>query len=532
MKSLLNSIAQVFERKHVSTAIDKVSSDSTVIGYDLLSSLAYMSVLAIGGLPRSQILEGTARQPFQVSVFFEYVFILAKRIGFEYTLAFEMVANRAKAGNVKSLLLRFSAAISSGESERDFIIQESTLERDRYKNDYERAVENLRKWTDAYGAILVSVTLIMVVSLVSSLMGSLTETFTILMAAVLFFITSMGAYVINGVAPKENITYDTKYGITRERMLAKRFLKFGLPVGLITAFIIAPTYSLLPGTAIIFACLGVSMIPTAYFQMVDHNKISKLDEEMPTFIRTIGNIAGSTGVTLSEALKRIDIASMGTLGYYIERLSIRLKAQIPTDKCWEKFRIETGSELVNRSTHMLVDGAERGGTPDDVGNLTSEFCNTIVQLRATRELTSATFLYLTIVMHAVMAFILVFVLAILTSFNNELVAVHAESMGEATSEASLTVPDNLSLPPGIALTAGGGNMPNPIDMFGSPDMRVTSATIMFVIFILTFANSLAPKFASGGNNLKIIGLLCIMCLVSATVITIVPMLADQIFTIK
>jgi flagellar protein FlaJ len=532
MRSILNSITLVFERKHVSTAIDKVSSDSTVIGYDLLSSLAYMSVLAIGGLPRSQILEGTAKQPFQVSVFFEYVFILAKRIGFEYTLAFEMVANRAKAGNVKSLLLRFSAAISSGESERDFIIQESTLERDRYKNDYERAVENLRKWTDAYGAILVSVTLIMVVSLVSSLMGSLTETFTILMAAVLFFITSMGAYVINGVAPKENITYDTKYGITRERMLAKRFLKFGVPAGLITAFIIAPTYSLLPGTAIVFACLGVSLIPTAYFQMVDHNKISKLDEEMPTFIRTIGNIAGSTGVTLSEALKRIDIASMGTLGYYIERLSIRLKAQIPTDKCWEKFRIETGSELVNRSTHMLVDGAERGGTPDDVGNLTSEFCNTIVQLRATRELTSATFLYLTIVMHAVMAFILVFVLAILTSFNNELVAVHAESMGEATSEASLTVPDNLSLPPGIALSAGGGSMPNPIDMFGSPDMRVTSATIMFVIFILTFANSLAPKFASGGNNLKIAGLLCIMCLVSATVITIVPMLADQIFTIQ
>jgi len=54
---------------------------------------------------------------------------------------------------------------------------------------------------------------------------------------------------------------------------------------------------------------------------------------------------------------------------------------------------------------------------------------------------------------------------------------------------------------------------------------------MFVIFILTLANSLAPKFASGGNNLKIIGLLCIMCLVSASVITIVPMIAEQIFTI-
>ena len=531
IKSILNNISQLFERKHVSTAVDKVSSDSTVIGYDLLSSLAYMSVLAIGGLPRSQILQGAATQPYKVSVFFEYVFLLAKRIGFEYTLAFEMVANRAKASNVRSLLLRFSAAISSGESERDFIIQESTLENDRYKNDYERAVENLRKWTDAYGAILVSVTLIMVVSLVSSLMGSLTETFTILMAAVLFFITSMGAYIINGVSPKEDVTYSSRYGITKERMLAKRFLKFGVPIGLITALIIAPNYSLLPGTAIVFACLGISMIPTAYFQMIDHNKVDKLDQEMPTFIRTLGNIAGSTGVTLSEAIKRIDIASMGSLGYHIERLGVRLKAEIPIDKCWEKFRTETGSELVNRSTHMLVDGAERGGTPDDVGNITSEFCNTIVQLRATRQLTSSTFLYLTIVMHAVMAFILVFVLAILTSFNQELVSVHAETMGATTEDAaSISVPNNLSLPPGIGLMEG-GDMPNPSDMFGSPDMGVTSFTIMFVIFILTLANSLAPKFASGGNNLKIIGLLCIMCLVSASVITIVPMISEQIFTI-
>ena len=75
IKSILNNISQLFERKHVSTAVDKVSSDSTVIGYDLLSSLAYMSVLAIGGLPRSQILQGAATQPYKVSVFFEYVCI-------------------------------------------------------------------------------------------------------------------------------------------------------------------------------------------------------------------------------------------------------------------------------------------------------------------------------------------------------------------------------------------------------------------------------------------------------------------------
>ena len=63
----------------------------------------------------------------------------------------------------------------------------------------------------------------------------------------------------------------------------------------------------------------------------------------------------------------------------------------------------------------------------------------------------------------------------------------------------------------------------------APINKLTHKNFLVLIFIRS--NSLAPKFASGGNNLKIIGLLCIMCLVSASVITIVPMIADQIFTI-
>ena len=73
--------------------------------------------------------------------------------------------------------------------EQEFIEQETRLEGERYGNEYERSVENLKKWSDAYSAILVSVSLIMVVSLVSTLLGSLDANFVVLMAATLFCVT-------------------------------------------------------------------------------------------------------------------------------------------------------------------------------------------------------------------------------------------------------------------------------------------------------------------------------------------------------
>ena len=202
--------------------IEKVSSDNIVVGFDLLSNLTYMSVLSIGGLPRDQVLEHCSRQRFKTAVFFEYIYLLAKRMGLEYTQAFQLVPEKARASSVKSLLLRFAASISSGESEQEFVAQEAQIEGERYGNEYERSVENLRKWSDAYAAILVSVTLIMVVSLVSTMMGSLGQNFIILMAFTLFVITSVGVFIIYKVSPVEDMTYEAPDGITRERRRASR----------------------------------------------------------------------------------------------------------------------------------------------------------------------------------------------------------------------------------------------------------------------------------------------------------------------
>ena len=506
--------------------IDKVSSDNLVIGFDLLSNLTYMWVLSTGSLSRSRIVEQCARQRLKTAVFFEYIYVAAERMKMSYAQAFQIVAEKARASSVKSLLLRFAAAMSSGESEREFIAQEAATEAERYGNEYQRSVENLRKWTDAYAAVLISVTLIMVVSLVSSLMGSLGSNFIIIMACTLFFITSIGVYIIKAVAPVEKTPYDGPRHGTRERRMARSLLFLLGPVGLALAALIGPQFDPLSGFSVAFLIIGVFLLPAGYYAWKDDASVRKLDSELHTFLRSVGNVAGATGSTLTESLKALDTASMGSLQPHVERLKVRLAAKLPTHDCWEKFRQDTGSDLVNRSTHMLVDGSELAGRPDQVGRICSTFALKVTQLRATRALTASTFSFLALPMHATMTFILVFVLEIVTNFNAKLSSVSAGTAGRA--QAEFEVPDSMALPPGIYLPKQ-GDLGSGADIFGAQDVSLITYTILMVIIILTVANTLAPKFAAGGSHLKVASFLSVMLLISGIVLAAVPYITSKLF---
>ena len=52
-----------------------------------------------------------------------------------------------------------------------------------------------------------------------------------------------------------------------------------------------------------------------------------------------------------------------------------------------------------------------------------------------------------------------------------------------------------------------------------------------MVVILTVANSIAPKAAAGGSNLKIVSYLGIMSLVSGFVLAVVPVVTGRIFNI-
>ena len=511
--------------------IEKVSSDNVVVGFDLLSNLTYMLVLSIGGLQRARVIESCGELKLRTAVFFEFIYVLANRVGLEYSEAFRLVADRAGASRVKSLLLRFAAALGSGESEQEFIEEETRLEGNRYRDEYERSVENLRKWSDAYSAILVSVSLIMVVSLVSTLLGSLDANFVILMAFTLFCVTSIGVFLIYKVAPFEDFTYDSSDGRPPDRKRSRYCLYIGIPLGIILAVILGSQFEVITGAAVGFLVFGIAIFPAGYYAWKDDSTVANIDSEIQVFIRSVGGIAGATGSTLTESIRRFDARSLRYLEPYINRLHTRLAASLPTANCWERFRAETGSELVNRSTVMLVDGSERGGRADRVGEIAGDYSLQISQLRAARNLAASTFSYLSFPMHATVVFILVFVFQIVAVFSNKLKDVQADAIEGTVGNAMVDV-SNIQAPPGIALPSSSEGLTNPLgSMFGVNDLGTMSVVIVFCIVVLTISNSLAPKFASGGSNLKIASYLSVMCILTGGLMSVIPMITQVLFTI-
>ena len=374
---------------------DKVSSDSASLSFDLITNLTYMAALATGDTPRDVVFEHVATQRYKPAIYFKQVYLLTKRLGFEYSSSFQLVSQKAGAENIKGLLLRFSGAISSGESESDFLAQEAAVEREQYISRYERALETLQKWGDAYAALLVSVTLIVVVTLISTMLMDIGSVFVIMLTGTTFVITLLGVYIIYRPAPQEIVTYKNRKG-PRERQRATFLFFTVVPFGAVGAVSLALT----SGLGLAFLVIGVSMIPSAYYAFKDNSKVSKIDQEFANFVRALGNVSGALGTTLSTAMDKIDRRAMGAaLEPYINRLQARLSSQISPDICWDRFTDEIGSELVSRSSTMFVDGTGLGGSPERVGDIASKYAMSVALLRAKRYVTALPFAYLVIPLH-------------------------------------------------------------------------------------------------------------------------------------
>lgn len=483
--------------------IEKESSDNGLISFDLLANLTYMASVSAGGSPRDLILEWTLKQNYRTVRYFRQVYILTKRAGFEYSRAYQMVARKTKATTMRSLLLRFAGAISSGYPEREFLKEEAKVNREQYINSYYRSLETVTKWGDAYAALLVSVSLVVVVSMISTMLSDLSDTFVIVLAFTMFSVTGMGVFIIYRTSPYEIKTYKYKYG-PKTREMAIKFFYYFVPAGACLALIIAFAWGLGPA----FLLLGFALLPSGFMAWRDDQQLDKIDQETSTFIRSLGNVSASLGSTVANALRKLDKASMGTLEPYIERLQIRLSSNISPDKCWDAFRDECGAELMNRTTRIFADGVALGGSPEIVGALAAEYSMDAALMRSRRNVSAAPFAFLTIPLHFAMTGLMIFILEIMKSFNDRI------------TQAVLDLE---------AQTSGGTLAALPaLPVFQPHNMTMITVLTMCALVAYTISNALAPKFAKGGHPLNIAGFGAITCILTGFNLVIVPPIASGI----
>lgn len=480
----------------------KESFDQDFLCYDLFYQLSYMSSIAAAGLPRSQIFDFASRLPCISSRYFAEIHAVASEMRYDYSVACRMVGEATENDMVRSLLLRLSSSMGSGESEAAFLEEEARIQAETYRNEYERAVETLRMWTEAYAALIVAASLVVIVAAISMIIYPVALTFTVALVGVTICVAVAGAWAIHRVSPKERRVHSPPAHCAVQTRLI-RVARILIPAAIV-AFLVIWMGGLGLGWALMAAAALV--LPVGVVSATFDRQITKKDMDISTFLRSLGNVATAIGVTASNAVERLDLRATANLSPDVVNLRDRLNSRLQPDVCWQRFSLETGSETVYRSVKMFHDANRLGGEPEQVGQRSSLVAMTMSFLRARRTQVSTTFGYLVIAMHVALTGLLVFVIEVLLSFGQVVEGISSTAVEEAQTRATEV----------FSFSFGGIE-------------HLESLTIPTVL-VLSITNAVAMKAADGGNAYKICLYLAWTLGVSGLALIIVPILADGMFS--
>jgi len=480
------------------------SFNRDLLSVDLFCQLTYMSAIATSGLTRSQIFESASHLPYTSSRYFRDVHFLAQKLNYDYAQACRLIGEETKEPEPKALLLRLSGCFASGEPEADFLAREAHVMGEVYGNEYERAVETLRKWTDAYAALILSAALVIVVCVVSMIIYPVEPTFVVTLSGLVLMVTALGSWIMYRATPKEVKTHSLP-DTSVERKLSWFLVKVFLPVAVAVSVLLLWRGVSMGNIMLVAAAL---LFPPGIVIMYDDWKIDKRDRDIAGLLRSVGGVTKAIGTTISEALTRLDLHSFASLQGGAKRLCDRLKLGIKPELCWGRFIAETGSELVNRSVRTFWDAVSMGGDPQEVGNKSSLFAMKVSLLRAHRRMVSSSFTWLCIAMHAAIAALLVFIYEIMRTFSGAL-----QSMG-TEAPASGQVP----------------SLPSFTFLLGGSQLELLHSMVIAVVIVLTGANAIAIKVTGGGHSLKFIFFLSITLAISGACFVFIPDIVALIFS--
>jgi flagellar protein FlaJ len=492
------------------------------MGADLLFTITYMASITTAQATRPEIFAYTAaREEYVSSQYFKKVEFFVKRWNFSYVSGLVTIAERVDNNMLRSMLNRYANSIESGVPDEDFLRRELATIRSVYRNTYEQGLEMLKKWGDAYVAMLFSGSLVGIIIMMSiaifaptDIQGTLRMSYMIVIGISIF-----GLYTMFTAVPSDLKTHNLPTG-SKEQGIIRRLEGRILPSCLLVVMVLA----MLQLTGLVkdvyglaMLVLGIMLLPLGIIGYLDDSHIVMRDAEFPTFIRSLGAVMGGKGTSITHALREIDIKSLETLEPLIRAVYSKLNLGLDEKQSWEKFIAESGSNLISKYLNIFRDSVELGGTADRIGEIVGSSMLEQVLLREKRSTISMGFVVLLIPMHALMVSIFLFLFHILLTMSNAIQNVIG-SLGPTGSGA---------FGAGSVSGALGGGM-NLFVSFPEGEMTVY---VIIMITILAVANILAGKIVMGGDRYIFYFFASIILAITGIIYIAAPILVSTFFAI-
>jgi flagellar protein FlaJ len=506
---------------HIKRFKEKIAqvTEDRKMGADLLFLNTYMASLAIANASRPEIFAYASNRKEYISAkYITKVDMYVKKWNYSYSEALGIVADRTKNTILKSMLNRYANAIDSGVPDDDFLKNELSTVRSVYRSQVEQGLEMLKKWGDAYIAMLLSGTVICVTIMISIAIYSpqgLDATLNMAYAIVLT-ICVFGNLLMYTSVPDDPKSHGLTERTSKEQQTIHAMERIIVPLT-VGAFIIMTLLGINAG--LIFMMVGILMAPLGIIGFIDDSNITLRDNDFSTFIRSLGAIMGGQGTTAVHALATIDKKSLTALEPLVNSVYSQMNLGLDNKQIWDKFIGESGSNLIYKYLNIYLDTVIMGGPPEPIGTVVGSSVLEQTLLREKKDMHARSFIVLLAPMHMAMVGIFVVLFRIMLTLTGSVSAM----MGKFAAANAASGGAGAG---GVSAGSALGGM----SMFTNFPEREMGNFVVISLTIITISNIVAARIVGGGDRYMFYFYAALFCTLTGLILLIAPIGVNIFFS--
>ncbi|HUW86290.1 MAG TPA: archaellar assembly protein FlaJ [Methanoregula sp.] len=498
--------------------ISQVTEDRKM-GADLLFLNTYMASLAMANASRPEIFGYASNRKEYISAkYITKVDMFVKKWNYSYSEALGIVADRTHNTILRSMLNRYANAIDSGVPDDDFLKNELSTVRSVYRSQVEQGLEMLKKWGDAYIAMLLSGTVIAVTIMISIAIYSpqgLDATLNMAYAIILV-ICVFGNLLMYTSVPDDPKSHGLTERTSKEQQTIHAMERIIIPLTL-GAVIVMTLIGINAG--LIFLLAGILMAPLGIIGFIDDSNIALRDNDFSTFIRSLGAIMGGQGTTAVHALATIDKKSLTALEPLVNSVYSQMNLGLDNKQIWDKFIGESGSNLIYKYLNIYLDTVIMGGPPEPIGTVVGSSVLEQTLLREKKDMHARSFIVLLVPMHMAMVGIFVVLFRIMLTLTGSVSAMMGKF--EQTSAAAGA---------GVSGGVSAGSALGGLSMFTNFPEKEMGNFVVMSLTIITLSNILAARIVGGGDRYMFYFYAAIFCTLTGLILLIAPIGVNLFFS--
>jgi flagellar protein FlaJ len=499
--------------------ISQVTEDKKM-GADLLFMNTYMASLALANATRPEIFSYAANRKEYISAkYISKVDTYVKKWNFSYAEGLIIVAERMHNPILQSMLYRYANSIDSGVPDEDFLKNELSTVKSVYRSQIEQGLELLKKWGDAYIAMLLSGTVIAVTMMISvaiyspeGIQSTLNLSYMIILAIAVF-----GNVLMFQSVPDDPKSHGLQDRTSKEQQTIRAMERIIVPVAIFAVIALA---LLGVQAGLIFLLVGILMAPMGVIGYIDDQNISLRDNDFSTFIQSFGAVMGGQGTTAVHALGVIDRKSLTALEPLVNSVYSKMNLGLDDKQTWGKFIGESGSNLIYKYLNIYLDTVSLGGPPEPIGTLVGSSVLEQTLLRDKKDMHARSFIVLLIPMHIAMAGIFVALFRIMVVLTGSVTSMMEQFQATAASSGGAS---------GGGVSAGavlGGGL----NMFSNFPEDIMFGFVVNTMIIITASNIIAARVVGGGDRYMYYFYTAIFCSLTGLVLLVAPVAVGLFFS--